>query len=235
MSYCVFNCYSWIVIWPLCFPQYFASVISSLLAVAWIGQQVHNLFLTYLIGECLHYDLHNYAVILLFLSFFLSCSCKDLVSYVTIVTSHDHHSVCSTCRVIAFLLWTAVQMKNASHKHFFMQSGVGLYFAVSWAALRPVCRGPCRFTNCPGPWGSASDKQTGCPCSAPYVFGVLPKLGLTLVNMSLFKFFKMMYVVQPGMTKLRGRSETDLYSTAVAGLNIFVKHLSADVSLKMWL
>ena len=37
--------------WPLCSPQYFASVISSLLAVAWIGQQVHNLFLTYLIGE----------------------------------------------------------------------------------------------------------------------------------------------------------------------------------------
>lgn len=32
-------------------PQYFASVISSLLVVAWIGQQVHNLFLTYLIGE----------------------------------------------------------------------------------------------------------------------------------------------------------------------------------------
>ncbi|XP_035510403.1 ADP-ribosylation factor-like protein 6-interacting protein 1, partial [Morone saxatilis] len=32
--------------------MYFASVISSLLAVAWIGQQVHNLFLTYLIGEC---------------------------------------------------------------------------------------------------------------------------------------------------------------------------------------
>ncbi|KAM6966709.1 ADP-ribosylation factor-like protein 6-interacting protein 1 [Labrus bergylta] len=29
--------------------MYFASVISSLLAVAWIGQQVHNLFLTYLI------------------------------------------------------------------------------------------------------------------------------------------------------------------------------------------
>ncbi|KAK5617392.1 ADP-ribosylation factor-like protein 6-interacting protein 1 [Crenichthys baileyi] len=28
---------------------YFASVISGLLAVAWIGQQVHNLFLTYLI------------------------------------------------------------------------------------------------------------------------------------------------------------------------------------------
>uniref|UniRef100_A0A1A8H373 ADP-ribosylation factor-like 6 interacting protein 1 n=1 Tax=Nothobranchius korthausae TaxID=1143690 RepID=A0A1A8H373_9TELE len=28
---------------------YFASVISSLLAMAWIGQQVHNLFLTYLI------------------------------------------------------------------------------------------------------------------------------------------------------------------------------------------
>ncbi|XP_056609815.1 ADP-ribosylation factor-like protein 6-interacting protein 1 [Triplophysa dalaica] len=29
--------------------MYFLSVISSLLAVAWIGQQVHNLFLTYLI------------------------------------------------------------------------------------------------------------------------------------------------------------------------------------------
>ncbi|XP_061761733.1 ADP-ribosylation factor-like protein 6-interacting protein 1 [Nerophis ophidion] len=29
--------------------MYFASVISSLLAVAWIGQQVHNLFLTYVI------------------------------------------------------------------------------------------------------------------------------------------------------------------------------------------
>uniref|UniRef100_A0A8C6UHH9 ADP-ribosylation factor-like 6 interacting protein 1 n=1 Tax=Neogobius melanostomus TaxID=47308 RepID=A0A8C6UHH9_9GOBI len=28
---------------------YFASVITSLLALAWIGQQVHNLFLTYLI------------------------------------------------------------------------------------------------------------------------------------------------------------------------------------------
>lgn len=36
-----------------CSPQYFASVISSLLVVAWIGQQVHNLFLTYLIGESL--------------------------------------------------------------------------------------------------------------------------------------------------------------------------------------
>lgn len=34
-----------------CSPQYFASVISSLLVVAWIGQQVHNLLLTYLIGE----------------------------------------------------------------------------------------------------------------------------------------------------------------------------------------
>lgn len=29
--------------------MYFLSVISSLVAVAWIGQQVHNLFLTYLI------------------------------------------------------------------------------------------------------------------------------------------------------------------------------------------
>uniref|UniRef100_A0A4W5Q1W0 ADP-ribosylation factor-like 6 interacting protein 1 n=1 Tax=Hucho hucho TaxID=62062 RepID=A0A4W5Q1W0_9TELE len=29
--------------------MYFASVISSLVAVAWMGQQVHNLFLTYLI------------------------------------------------------------------------------------------------------------------------------------------------------------------------------------------
>ena len=32
-------------------PQYFALVISSLLAMAFVGQQVHNLFLTYLIGK----------------------------------------------------------------------------------------------------------------------------------------------------------------------------------------
>lgn len=35
----------------VCLLQYFLSVISSLVAVAWIGQQVHNLFLTYLIGK----------------------------------------------------------------------------------------------------------------------------------------------------------------------------------------
>lgn len=35
---------------PLVSLQYFLSVISTLVAVAWIGQQVHNLFLTYLIG-----------------------------------------------------------------------------------------------------------------------------------------------------------------------------------------
>uniref|UniRef100_A0A4W5LWQ2 Uncharacterized protein n=1 Tax=Hucho hucho TaxID=62062 RepID=A0A4W5LWQ2_9TELE len=34
--------------------MYFASVISSLVAVAWMGQQVHNLFLTYLIGTYQH-------------------------------------------------------------------------------------------------------------------------------------------------------------------------------------
>ncbi|CDR18936.1 unnamed protein product, partial [Oncorhynchus mykiss] len=34
--------------------MYFASVISSLVTVAWMGQQVHNLFLTYLIGTYQH-------------------------------------------------------------------------------------------------------------------------------------------------------------------------------------
>lgn len=34
-------------------------MISSLLAVAWIGQQVHNLFLTYLIGECMCVSVHG--------------------------------------------------------------------------------------------------------------------------------------------------------------------------------
>ncbi|KAF3699729.1 ADP-ribosylation factor-like protein 6-interacting protein 1 [Channa argus] len=33
--------------------MYFASVISTLLTAAWIGQQVHNLLLTYLIVSCL--------------------------------------------------------------------------------------------------------------------------------------------------------------------------------------
>lgn len=32
--------------------QYFVTMLFSLAVVAWIGQQVHNLFLTYLIGEC---------------------------------------------------------------------------------------------------------------------------------------------------------------------------------------
>lgn len=32
--------------------QYFMTMLFSLAVVAWIGQQVHNLFLTYLIGEC---------------------------------------------------------------------------------------------------------------------------------------------------------------------------------------
>lgn len=32
--------------------QYFMTMIFSLAVVAWIGQQVHNLFLTYLIGKC---------------------------------------------------------------------------------------------------------------------------------------------------------------------------------------
>lgn len=36
----------------LFFFQYFMTMLCSLAVVAWIGQQVHNLFLTYLIGEC---------------------------------------------------------------------------------------------------------------------------------------------------------------------------------------
>lgn len=36
----------------LFFFQYFMTMLCSLAVVAWIGQQVHNLFLTYLIGKC---------------------------------------------------------------------------------------------------------------------------------------------------------------------------------------
>ena len=37
----------------LFFCQYFMTMIISLAAVAWVGQQVHNLLLTYLIGKSL--------------------------------------------------------------------------------------------------------------------------------------------------------------------------------------
>lgn len=38
-------------VWSLSLFQYFTTMVCLLAVIAWIGQQVHNLFLTYLIGK----------------------------------------------------------------------------------------------------------------------------------------------------------------------------------------
>lgn len=53
---------------PLFLWQYFVSMISGLLVVAWIGQQVHNLLLTYIIGECVDAPVVTSSFITYFLS-----------------------------------------------------------------------------------------------------------------------------------------------------------------------
>lgn len=72
--------------------QYFASVISGLLAVAWIGQQVHNLFLTYLIGECISARRHTH-------SHTLTHAATLLFEHVFFLLTNDGRSsgIISTC------------------------------------------------------------------------------------------------------------------------------------------